>query len=266
MSDIGNDTFINSLDLGLVVYERFLQATEYHYRFTKEAGAMAKQLCEEAIAIDSSYAAAYSLLSVVLLAEVRYGWTKTRAETLQRAVEMAQKALALDSENLIAQLAMGQIHLLKKDHDQAIAWGERAVATHPNADNASAFLAWFLTVSGRAEEAVPLLKNAMRRNPMPPGWYHVLLGNAYRFLGRYEEATAELRAAVGRSPDDLLAHMVLTASYVQAGREEEARAQAAEVMRIQPSFSLDYHERTSFNKNKADTDRYIEALRKAGLK
>ena len=250
----------------LAAYEKFLQATEYHYRFTREAGAMARQLCDEAIALDSEYAAAYSLLSVVLLAEVRYGWTKTRSETLQRAVEMAQKALALDSENLIAQLAMGQIHLLKKEHDQAIDWGERAVGSHPNADNASAFLAWFLSVSGRSEDAIWLMKNAIRRNPMPPGWYHVILGNAYRLIGRFEEAATELRTAVARSPDDMLAHMVLTATYAQAGREEEARTQAAEVLRIQPTFSLDYQDKTALYKNKADTDRYMDALRKAGLK
>jgi TolB-like protein/class 3 adenylate cyclase/Tfp pilus assembly protein PilF len=247
-------------------YEKFLQATEQHYLFTREAGVRARQLCEEAIALDSGYAAAYGLLSVVLLAEVRYRWTRSPSETMRQALEMAEKALTLDPKTLVAQLAMGQIHMLKRDYDEAIAWGERAVSTYPNADNAHVFLAWFLTAAGRPEEAVPLLKQAIRRNPIPPGWYFMVLGNTFRMIGRFDEAISELKKAVAYSPDELLAHVTLAAAYAEAGRLEEARVEAAEVIRIQPTFSLENYAKGMSYKNQAHSDRFIEALRKAGLK
>ena len=250
----------------LEAYEKFLQATEQHYLFTKEAGVRARQLCEEAIALDPGYAAAYGLLSVVLLAEVRHRWTKSPSETMRQAFEMAQKALTLDSNTLIAQLAMGQIHMLKKEHDEAIAWGERAVSTYPNADNAHVFLAWFLMMAGRPEEAIPLVKQAIRRNPIPPGWYFLILGNSYRLVGRFDEAISELKKAVAYSPDELGAHVTLASAYAEAGRLEEARVEAAEVMRILPTFSIESHARVSPFKKQEHLDRLVESLRKAGLK
>ncbi len=250
----------------LEAYEKFLQATEQHYLFTKEAGIRARELCQEAITLDPGYATAYALLSVVLLAEVRYRWTRSPSETMRQALEMAQKALALNPSTLIAQLAMGQFHMLKKEHDEAIAWGERAVISYPNADNAHVFLAWFLMMAGRPEEAIPLLKQAIRRNPMPPGWYFIILGNSYRMIGRFDEAIVELKKAIAYSPDELGAHLTLASVYVEAGQLEVARLEAAEVMRIQPTFSLENYAKGMFYKNQVHSDRFLDALRKAGLK
>ena len=247
-------------------YEKFLQATEQHYLFTREAGVRARQLCEEAITLDPRYSTAYGLLSVVYLAEVRYRWTTSPPETMRQALEMAKKALALDPTTLIGQLAMGLIHLLKREHDEAIAWGERAVSTYPNADNACVFLAWFLMAAGRPEEAVPLLKQAIRRNPIPPGWYFLVLGQTYWMIGRFDETIVELKKAVAYSPDELGAHVALAAAYAETGRLEEARVEAAEVMRIQPTYSIENQAKGRYFKNQAHFDRYIEALRKAGLK
>jgi adenylate cyclase len=247
-------------------YEKFLQATEQHYLFTREAGVRARQFCEEAIILDPQYSSAYGLLSNILLAEVRYRWTRSPSETMRQALEMAQKALALDPKTFGAQLAMGVIHLLKREHDEAIAWGERAVSTYPNADNAHVFLAWFLMAAGRPEEAVPLLKQAIRRNPIPPGWYFIVLGQTYWMIGRFDEAIVELKKAIAYSPDELMAHIILAAAYAEAGRLEEARVEAAEVMRIQPTYSLENQAKVLVYKNQGHFDRYIEALRKAGLK
>ena len=52
---------------------------------------------------------------------------------------------------------------------------------------------------------------------------------------------------------------MMTMVYSLSGRDEEARAEAAEVLRIDPDFSLD-----KFAKKAAPT--LVSALRKAGLK
>ena len=75
-----------------------------------------------------------------------------------------------------------------------------------------------------------------------------------------------MQKAVERVPDDVLAYIVLTSSYELAGREGEARAAAKEVLRINPAFSLERLAKTSPHKDRAVVERFIEALRKAGLR
>ncbi len=56
-------------------------------------------------------------------------------------------------------------------------------------------------------------------------------------VGRYEDSIATYRKVLDSTPDNLLAHAGLTAAYSLAGRLDEARAQAEEVLRVQPKFS-----------------------------
>jgi len=60
--------------------------------------------------------------------------------------------------------------------------------------------------------------------------------------------------------------MVLASSCQLAGREEEAREAAEELLRINPAFSLERLAQPTPNKDRALADRFIEALRRAGLK
>ena len=69
-----------------------------------------------------------------------------------------------------------------------------------------------------------------------------------------------------RSPNNLLAHIRLTASYSALGREEEARQQAEELLGLDPTFSVDKFAETIFIQDEAELEQYIANLRKAGLK
>jgi adenylate cyclase len=106
----------------------------------------------------------------------------------------------------------------------------------------------------------------MRLNPMAPWFYFYWLGMAHWVIGQYEEVIAAYKKELHRSPIYLGAHIVLTVSYSLAGREEEARAQAEEVLRLNPKFSVDKIAKRLPFKDSADTERYVKALRKAGLK
>jgi TolB-like protein len=83
--------------------------------------------------------------------------------------------------------------------------------------------------------------------------------------GRYEEAIAAGKRAIIIGPDDFLSHLALAGAYSLAGQQEEARAEAEEVLRINPKFSVEYIERTLPYKNKEDLERVIGAARMAGL-
>jgi len=252
--------------LNLEAYLKFLQSSEHSARFTKEDNVLARQLAKEAIALDPGYAIAYLRLSATHLMDLMYGSSESPGESLRLAEEPIKKALALDANLAEAHAFLGRIYLTKKQHEKAIVEGERALALGPNSDFIHAALAFTLRYSGRPEEAIALYKKAIRLNPIPPVWYLWGLGFSYFMLGQYEEAIAELRKALHRAPDSQFSHIVLAATYSELGREEEACAAVAEVLRINPKFSLEQWAKTHMYKNQADLDRTVEALRKAGLK
>lgn len=106
----------------------------------------------------------------------------------------------------------------------------------------------------------------MRFNPQYPAWYSANLGWAYRLVGRYEEAIVALKQALARNPNDLGTHFNLAATYGELGREAEARAEGAEILRLSPNFSLEVLRRVNPQKDPTLTERTVAALRKAGLK
>ena len=91
------------------------------------------------------------------------------------------------------------------------------------------------------------------------------LGLTYLRMERYEEAITVLKKALHYQPDYFRAHLALAVCYAALGREEEAHAEAAEVLRLNPKFSVKNAAKRSPIRDKAVKERYIDALRKAGL-
>jgi adenylate cyclase len=79
----------------LEAYDSLSRGREYAYRFTKEAHAQALQLYEQAIELDPKYAAAYAALSGIYSWEWIVQWS-SNLQSLERAFELAQKAVALE--------------------------------------------------------------------------------------------------------------------------------------------------------------------------
>jgi tetratricopeptide (TPR) repeat protein len=84
--------------------------------------------------------------------------------------------------------------------------------------------------------------------------------------GRYEEAIAAYQRVLTRSPNFAPAYMDLAVCYAELGREAEARAAAAELLRLDPNFSLEAWKQQAPFKDPAVLERHIAALRQAGLK
>jgi tetratricopeptide (TPR) repeat protein len=247
-------------------YEKGLQALEYFRLFTPDGNTQARQVCEKALELDPEYTLVLVTLAWTHLRDVFLGWSKFPGQSIARAAELAQKALAVDDSSAGAHALLANIHLMKRQHEKAIATGERAVALSPNEADNIALLGMILRYSGRPEEAIELSRKAIRLNPMPPNWYLHNLGFAYCMTGQYEEAIELFKKVLHHNPDHFTALLVLAATYSLAGHEEEARATAAEVIRVNPKFSLESFAKTTPFRNQADTERIVGALRKAGLK
>jgi adenylate cyclase len=194
----------------LEAYLKYLQAVHHKTRTNQEGNTLARKLCEEAIALDPNYADAYGLLAFTHLMDIWFGWSRSARESFRKAEELAQKSLTLDNNNALAIGLLGHIFLLKRQHDKAIAEGERAIALNPNAAYSYMLLAATYRFSGRAKESIPLLEKAIRLQPYTPSSYYYQLGMAYNFTGQYDEAIAVLKKALKRTPDHLLSLIGLT--------------------------------------------------------
>jgi adenylate cyclase len=245
---------------------KVLQGNEYWYSQTKEANLQARKLAEEAIALDPEFPSAYCLLAQTHFLEIWVGPTKSRRESLQKATNLYQKALVLDESHPTAAGSLAYVYALQGRYEEAIAQAEQVVVLHPNRSTSTFHLGVVLYYAGRYEEAIQSLQKTIRLDPKGPGYNFLFLGHAYRASGQYEEAIAAFKKAIGRERDYLFGHIALAATYSLAGRQEEARAEAATVLRMSPKFSLDYFAKGFNWKNKADIDRFIGGLREAGLK
>jgi adenylate cyclase len=249
----------------LDAYLKMLQALEAAYRQNPDDNALARQLSEEAISLDPEYARPYLILSSTYLSDIWFGLSKSPSESLKQAEQLAQKALALDPSVGYTHLILGGVYLLRRQHELSIAEMEKAIAKSPSEADAYASLGHCLTFAGRPEEAIPLIKKAIRLNPFPQAFNFQHLGQAYRVTGRYEEAIESFKIALQREPNYFFPHISLAVTYILSGREEEARAEAREVLRINPKFSVEQFAKTLPFKNEEETERVCEALRKAGL-
>jgi TolB-like protein/predicted Zn-dependent protease len=187
-------------------------------------------------------------------------------QTLEPALAAGQRALALNDSFHWNHIVLGYIYLYQQQYDQALAEMERAVALAPNEAWSYTALAEVLSRMGRTEDALEAAAQALRLKPEVVGGHLASVGTAYAVAGRYEEARVPLQRFLSRYPNILHIHLMLAAVYSELGQAAEARAEAAEVLRINPKFSLEVHKQRAPIKDPAVLERHIAALRKAGLK
>lgn len=230
----------------------------------------ARRIAEEMITKWPGNPYGYQGLGWTYVIEIMHGSSKSPRESLEKAMRMAQKALAIDDSLYSAHGLLSFIYMQKREFDKAVAEGERAVDLYPNGADAHENYAHSLHFSNRFKEAIPVFQKAFRLNPIGTGSSITLstLGHAYGLEGRFEEAVLPFQQALLRSPDNIFAHIGLAYTYVSMGREKEARAEAEEVLRINPKFSLENFVRGLPFKDRSilDKSKYIANLRKAGLK
>jgi adenylate cyclase len=226
----------------------------------------ARQLFQHSLAIDPTYARAYASLSMTFM----IAWLNPldgdhlNSAALDRAHQLAAQAVRHDSNLPQAYASLCPVLATKRQHDAAIAAFERAVALNPNYTDWR--FALVLVLAGQPARAIEVLQALMRLDPfygpLAPHW----LGRAHYSLKQYSQALAALRECAVRAPDYRAVHLWLAATYVQLGQLDEARAEAAEVMRLDPEFTVNGSARRMLTyRNEQDAQDCLEALRRAGL-
>jgi len=251
----------------LQAYLKALEAVSVFIKFTRDGNLRARQLFEEAIAMDPEYARAYAMLSSIHLLDLAMGLSKSPRESLEKAIQYAKKAQSLDENDYAGYTALASVYMAKRDHENAFKEAQKAIELAPGTALPYFKLGEVLCFSGRSHEAIDYFKKAIRINPFPPAFYYLNLGYAYFLTGNYQEAVGVNKKACALMPDNEGCHRTLAASYGMLGKDTEARFEAAELLRIMPDWSIEgWKQRQTHGwKNQADVDHFAEGLRRAGL-
>ena len=250
-------------------YDYYMRAAETYATFHRPMQVATiyetRRLLKECLALEPMFARAHVLYSATQVST----WTLAldhdhrNPTILESAREWAEKAVQLDPNLPEAHAQMGYVLGYMGKPDAAVAKFERAIALNPNFTDwrFAAVLAW----AGQAERAVNIAKAHLRVDPFALPIARAYLGLSYLMLRRYGEAVTTLRDFVSQSPNHRPGRCWLTAAYAHLGQLEDARSQAAHVLRIDPDFiSVGYRKLAAFWRP-ADVEHVIDGLRKAGL-
>jgi adenylate cyclase len=250
----------------LDAYLKAIQAHEQFLQMNRQGSLKAKEFAREAVALDPKYAFPYSTLANAHMLDVWFRFSESPEKSMRLAADAVHKALTLDDTDPQIHSALTNLYVMQRQHDKAIASAERALELGPGAARSQTSMGTALVFACRFSEAIPFFEEAIRLDPYPPATQFRALGGAYSAVGRYDEALTAYKKALQLNPNDIFAHLGLAGLFVLLGREEEARAEAREVLRIHPKFSLDHFAKTLGFKDQSIVDQRVESLRKAGLK
>jgi adenylate cyclase len=240
----------------------------------KEAD-VAYHLCEQALAVDPNNDRALSYLSTKYWLPVGMGVSADPKADLERADELASRAIALNpnadhQHNMKAMVLLNQAR-----YDESIAESERALALNPSNVFAYMGLGWACFYTGQFEKSLEYFDKAIRLSPHDPGmgtWLDSKSG-AHFALKQYDQAIEWARRAVVIDPSfgaDLVAPLALS------GHETEAREALQRYLELpssdQPKTIAGWKAYNGHFVN-ANTDprlleafdRFYEAVRKAGM-
>jgi TolB-like protein/Tfp pilus assembly protein PilF len=252
----------------LGAWDCVMRANSHHSRYTSRDTAEAQGLLRKAIELDPMSAEAFSLLAFTHLMQVQFGWSDSVSQSIKEAAKAAQKAVTIDDRDAWAHTALGMVDLISKRYDNAVRRLERAIALNPNLANAYGGLGQALALAGEYERAVTQINKAIRLSPRDPFMVYWFghLGLACFVEKRYDEACEWGSKAVEENPRFPGGHRLLASSYGQLGKVKEAEKELKELLLLMPGMTADDVRRQVPFRKSRDMERYIEGLRKAGLK
>jgi adenylate cyclase len=240
----------------LQAYDYYLRALASSYGFTREANLEALRLTQTANKLDPDFALAYALGAQMLGQKKGFGWRVDAAGEIREARRLARRAIELDKldPTVLAGAGHALCFVVREVEDGANLLS-RAIDLDPNLAFARTWSGWSQVYLGDGDAAIEQFHVALRLSPLDPRIFLSQTGVAYaHFLaGRYEDAASWATAAIRLQSNFLVAHRILMASHVMAGRITEARQVCAEALQIDPTQRI--------SKNR----KFAEALRIAGM-
>lgn len=206
-------------------------------RLTKEDAAKARPLFERALDFDPNSGEA-----VIELAWWHFWnfWTRRGARAwLDDAEELGRRALALDDKDARTHHLLANVHLYRRQHDQARIAVGRAIELNPSLALAHLWLCHINNFDGQPDDAIGPIRMALRLSPNDPSlWLMNGASSLSHYLrDAYEDALASADQALERRPGYVLGHVVRIGSLARLDRLDAANKALAEFLHRKTGFS-----------------------------
>ena len=250
----------------LDAWECFHRGMSLLEAMTKSGNKDARTMFERAIVLDPDYSRAHAALAFTHHRDFYIGFAEDRDNSKEECLKVAQQAVALDDNDAFAHAVLGFAYVWNRKLDLAIMQGKKALELNPSSAFSCGFLSFALLYNGNHTESIAMRDKCFELNPRDPFNYirTTWTADAYLNLGQYDKAVEYARMSIGRSSDYLHPHVILASSYGYLGRLEEAEAQLAECERVRSGFTETWLDFSSYRRME-DFERIMEGLRKAGL-
>jgi adenylate cyclase len=230
---------------------------------TEPSNRLAQHFLERATELDPALAEGHAFLAAANAASWMHQWTND-AGTLERGIREVNTALELDPTLAWAHGVKGLLHLLSGQFSEAVAASEVAVKNDGSDAMAQLLGAHVLRMTDHPQSAWQALKRATRLDP-----FHALVreqvGVGHLFDRVPTAAEPELKRALAGHPRLASAHVFLIVTHMQLGETELARHEASELLRLNPEFTLEQWQRRTPIVDTEAQQRFLSALRQAGL-
>jgi TolB-like protein/Tfp pilus assembly protein PilF len=252
----------------LGAWDFFHLGMKHIYMATREDNLEAQQLYRRAIELDPGLAQAHAWLSYAMVLAMLYFEADATQASLDEAVDIARKAVALDERDALSHFTCGRALLARKSYLDSLAELESAIELNPNVAIVYCGLGDTLAYEGRFTEAIPYFEKAINLSPYDPQrWaFYSYRALAHLLAGEFDHAFEWAQKAT-RVPNCHywpFAHRVAALGHL--GRANEIPGALAELLQRKPGFSCAFaRERLFYIKDPRHLDRYVEGLRKAGV-
>jgi tetratricopeptide (TPR) repeat protein len=250
-------------------WDLVMQALPHMWRMTTEEYRRAQELLHEALALDPGYAHAHALLGWTYVSMFNLDTGRPIHEFTDRAFDEGTKAVALDDQDPWGHLVLGLSHSRRRQPEPALMHLSKAIELNPSFALGYAGLGYALAVGRQPERGLDALEQAHRLSPRDP--FLAVYAPTVRYmalfaLGYYEDTIDVCRATAALHPNHAGAWRLMTVSLALLDRTDEAKAALAHTLKLQPDLSIDHVEKNTVYADPADRSRFLEGLRKAGLK
>jgi adenylate cyclase len=251
----------------LDAWELYQRGLWHSYKTTKEGNEEARNLFHKAVERDPNFALAHAGIALTCHMDVLQGFSDNPAERLAKGLAAGEHAVAMDDKDGFTHYVLGRVLALAGQGDRAIADLEKSVALNPSFAHGYHGLGFTLNWYGRAADAIPMLDMAMRLSPHDPMLWSMQGTRAHccNNLGNYDEAVEWARKAINTLADHLWPRLHLVVALVGQDRLDEARVAIEAARRVKPDLSLSVMRRLLPHLHPEYLERWIDALRKAGL-
>ena len=226
----------------LLAYDLFMRGRELLYLKGKRNTENAIQMFQDAVAIDPRFSSSYAALAEAYSS--MYEWYDGNSSWLSKAIEMNQKAQALDPTSVEAQFGIAMVYFHQLRFSEAKRIIDQILKENSDFYPGYLRLGMIAELSNKPNEALKFYQRAAALKPYDEDPWRFLVG-VYRKLADInaaEDAALRVIEITSRkleaSLDDIIVMSRLAEAYARFGSREEANATLKRVFELEPNDGL----------------------------